>query len=398
MHNSKDLFHIDTPCYIINLEKLNHNLSDIYDNFSKYWNSHIDFGYSVKTNHFPYFLNWAKDKGMMAEVVSTDEYNYALSQNFKEHNIIFNGPQKHTETLLEAIKKGSLVNIDNLNELDIIEEHRNELPNLFNIGIRINFNLEDNCPNETTAGNEVSRFGICIENGDFEIAVKRLHGMQININGLHLHYSTKTRSLKVFASLAQKACELAIRYNLVDEIDYIDIGGGFFGGRVLPEKPTMEEYSKVITDILQNTFSMDRVKLILEPGASLIATAIDYYCKVINIRNIRNHRIVTVDGSILHINPFMQNRIPEYDIISNAQDIIDEQIICGATCMEMDRFFTLKNDTKLKKGELIRIKNAGAYTLAFNNNFINLPPTIYIEANNEISKLRSKHLMNMSLL
>lgn len=398
MHSLENLSRSNTPCYVINGEKLKNNLSDIYDNFNKCWNGNIILGYSVKTNHFPYLLQWAKDMGMMAEVVSTDEYNYALAQGFEEKNIIFNGPQKSAKVLLEAIKKGSLINIDNMDELDIIEEHRKELPDLFNVGLRINFDLEQNCKNETTAGDEVSRFGICVENGDFETAVNRLHNLKINISGLHLHYSTKSRSLNVFETLSQKACELALSFNLVEEIDYIDIGGGFFGGRILPGKPTMEEYSKAITGILKGTFTMDKVKLILEPGASLIATAIDYYCKVRNIRDIRGQRVVTVDGSILHINPFMQNRTPEFEIMSNRQASAVKQVVCGATCMEMDRFFTIENNIELKKDDLIKIKNAGAYTLAFNSCFINTPPAVYLEDNKQMIELRCKNNVSMSLL
>ena len=143
---------------------------------------------------------------------------------------------------------------------------------------------------------------------------------------------------------------------------------------------------------------MDKVKLILEPGASLIATAIDYYCKVRNVRDIRGQRVVTVDGSILHINPFMQNRTPEFEIMSKRQAAAVKQVVCGATCMEMDRFFTIENNIELKKDDLIKIKNAGAYTLAFNSCFINTPPAVYLEDNKQMLELRCKNNVSMSLL
>jgi len=389
---------INTPCYVINDKKLTENWLDIYNNFNNCWNGNVILGYSVKTNHFPYMLKWAKDRDMMAEVVSADEYHYALENGFEAENIIFNGPQKAEDVLLLAIKENSIINLDNLDELDILEAHRKELSDSCRIGIRVNFNLEEICKNETTAGSDVSRLGICVENGDFEAAVKRLHALHLKVNGLHMHYSTKSRSINVFEALAEKACKLSEQYNLVDEIIYIDIGGGFFGGRILAGKPTMEEYSDIITTTLKTVFSPDKVKLILEPGASLIATAIDYYCKVRNVREIRGCRVITVDGSTLHINPFMQTRVPEYEIFSSHEMVIGEQVVCGSTCMEMDRFYLRDKKNEILSDTKILFHCTGAYTMTHNSCFINTLPNIYVKkAENEYELLREEDYRHMAL-
>ncbi len=386
---------INTPCYMIDLEKLQYNYKNIYESFNAAWNNNIILGYSVKTNHFPYMLKWAKENRMLAEVVSKDEYNYALENGFETEQIIFNGPCKSEGILLKALNGLSLVNIDNLYEIDMIKSHEKELNKNAKIGLRLNFDLEEECMNETTAGEEGNRFGICLENGDFEQAVKRLQQMHLQVKCIHLHYSTKTRSVKVFRELAKKVCEVCIKYNLVSEIEYIDIGGGFWGGRRLQGKPSMEEYSKVITEILYKTFTPEKVVLVLEPGASLVATAVDYYARVKNVRKVREKQIVTLDGSLLHINPFMQNREPCCEIFATGEDLITEQVICGSTCMEMDRFITVKQMKELCVNDCIKISNAGAYTMAFNNCFINYPPYIYLKKDNEIAELRNRNDIKM---
>ena len=202
-----------TPCYVISKEKFLENLYIIKKEFQQEWGENILLGYSIKTNHLSQIIQMAKNKGMIAEAVSDDEYNYALDQGFDKRNIIFNGPQKSEYCLVDALKNASIVNIDNLEEVNIIERHCRDISNInVKVGLRINFDLEKVCEGETTAGNSGSRFGLNIENGELETAINKLLELQVKINGLHLHYSTKTRSLKVFEKLAEKACEVSKKY------------------------------------------------------------------------------------------------------------------------------------------------------------------------------------------
>ena len=380
-----------TPCYVIDLNKFDENIKSIEYEFINEWGPNVKLGYSMKTNHFPFLLQQAKTNGLLAEVVSGDEYNFAISQGYEPKQIIYNGPNKDEITLVEAIKQESLINIDNFQDIKIIEKNLPEIGgDLTKLGIRANFDLENICKGETTAGSEVSRFGFCVENGDFERALVALNKLGLSARGLHMHYSTKSRSIGVFKALANKAAELISSYKINDDIEFVDIGGGFWGGRLLPNKPSMQEYSKIITYELKKSVSPDKVQLIIEPGASILATGINYLCKVMNIRMIRDATIATVDGSILHINPFMLNRQSEFSTNSVKGIKIPKQIICGSTCMENDRLLYLNNYNEFRKGDIITFHNAGAYTMCYNNFFINCPPYVYVKDKNRYHKLRDK--------
>lgn len=380
-----------TPCYVISKSRFLDNLNCVKSNFQKCWSENLLLGYSIKTNHDPIFLKIALEQNMVAEAVSGEEYKFAVNRGFCEKNIIFNGPQKTKEDLRYALENGSIVNVDNLSELEEIRSFLSALDiSKIKVGLRVNFNLEEYCKGETTAGKDVSRFGICLENGDFEIAVKTLKSLKIKVSGLHLHYSTKTRSVKVFEALALKACEIVERYELERDIEFIDIGGGFFGGQVVLGKPTMKEYSENICNVLKNTFDPQKVCLILEPGASILATTTSYYTQVINVRNIRDVSVVTVDGSILHINPLMIPRKPVAQVFSSGNKKISEQIICGATCMENDRFLSFENKREIVMNDYIKIDNVGAYTMGFNSCFINTPPYVYFDDGKNCVCVREK--------
>lgn len=384
---------IITPCYIIDKDIFEQNISNFKNSFKNDWGENILFGYSIKTNHVQYLMEFAKQIGMYAEAVSGDEYKLALNIGYDAREIIFNGPQKNEEDLLYALTNGSIVNIDNESEIDIIEKKIHLLKKEdLRLGLRINFDLESDCPNETTSGTEVSRFGICLENGDFERCINRIKRLGIKVSGLHLHYSSKSRSLNIFKALSEKAVEVIEKYGLKNDISYIDVGGGFFGGMQVKGKPEIYEYSKVICKSLKKILEPKDVLLILEPGASTIATSTKYISKVINIRDIRNTRIVTIDGSNLHINPLMAQREPSYLVMNKRNNRIKKQILCGCTCMENDRLLSLENEYSLDIDDYIIINNVGAYTMAFNSCFINLPPNIYVIENGGYKLVRSNEI------
>lgn len=370
-----------TPCYVINKEQFINNCKDIENSFKNLWGDNICFGYSVKTNCHPILLELANKLGWYPEVVSSDELKYVKSLGYDYPNIIYNGPNKGS-LLLEACEKGAIVNIDNLQEADYLcTQLKDQEKNGLRVGIRINFDLERICPGETTAGNKVSRFGICFENGEVGKAISLLRRNNISIAGLHMHTSTKTRSKEVFLQLAKMVCQIVAEYNL--ELTYIDMGGGFFGGKKIVDKPTMKDYAEVICNSLLTTFDSKKTTLVLEPGASVVATAIDYLTTVNNVRNIQDVKIITLDGTLLHINPFLTKRVPNYKILDSGKKIIKKQEICGCTCMENDRFFELTDSYELMTGNMIRFKDAGAYTMSFNSHFIVEPPVTYLMEGND---------------
>ncbi|MFS1512902.1 pyridoxal-dependent decarboxylase [Chengkuizengella sp. SCS-71B] len=385
-----------TPCYVIDLNQFEQNINNIKSEFIKEWGYNIILGYSIKTNHLPFFLSYAKKNGFYSEAVSSDEYYYAISQGYEPKEIIYNGPQKDCETVQKALSEGSIVNLDNFQDLKLIEKI---LPNIkkdgINIGIRVNFDLESICNGETNFEDEFSRFGFCVENGEFENALLYLDKLNCTVRGLHLHYTTKTRSLSVFKAIAKKVAELILKYKMKDGLKFIDMGGGFWGGRKFQNKPTMEEYSKTIAYELKKVIPPDKVQLILEPGSSLLATAVYYLTRVINTRVIRNTNIITVDGSLLHVNPFLNKRELDFSTYSLDRKLVSKQIICGSTCLEYDRILNLNDYNEFRVGDIIKIHNAGAYTMPFNNCFINCPPRIYLQDSNGYTQIRDEAISLM---
>lgn len=364
-----------TPYYVIHKKIFDRNCEDIMGSFRKEWGDNVSCGYSVKTNNSPQMLQLAYNKGLYAEVVSEQEYESAKEAGFADERILYNGPVKGN-TKYSACIGGAKINLDNLTEVDEMVSFLREHPDKdVHLGLRINFDLESLVPGETSTGNRVGRFGICYENGDLEKAIVLLVENDIPLEGLHIHFTTRTRSIAVFEAIARKMCEVKKRFGL--NLKYIDIGGGFWGGRALEGKPTMQQYAEAIVPILKEEFTTE-VELIVEPGSAMSATVMDYVTTVVSVKDIRDTRIVVVDGSSLHINPFMNSRQQTAVLPESKLDYVAVQEICGATCLEHDRFMVLKNEREVQRGSRIIFTNAGAYTVSLVSNFILLKPPIYV--------------------
>lgn len=365
---------LKTPCFIINENELKKNIDDMHTSLRKTWGNYI-IGYSYKTNSLPWIINYLKENSVYAEVVSDLEYNLAKKINYDSKRIIFNGPNKGKKTFINALKEGAIINIDSSREIDWLSDE--EFNKDIKVGIRVNFDLEKECPNETAMGLDGGRFGFSLENGSFNKAVKRINNIKnVKVVGIHLHNSTKTRSLKIYETLAKKANEIADMFDY--ELEYIDIGGGFFGG--LETKPSYYEYMKTIADELSKKFDKNKTKLIVEPGASIIASPISFLCEVIDVKDTYAKRIVTVNGSRNNIDPLMRKESYFLDLlIAKERKSVKEQIICGYTCMENDRLLAIRDNNELLVGDKLLFNKVGSYTMCLSPLFIEYFPIVYLE-------------------
>lgn len=373
---------LQTPCYIIHNDILEESIQLLKDALERDWKNSC-VGYSFKTNSLPWVVEKMKQVGFYAEVVSENEYDLACKHNF-EH-IIYNGPVKGKRSFFHALEKGAIINLDAKRELDWLEESGKKD---VTIGLRINFNLEEMCPGETTGGEEGSRFGFSIETGEFAYAMKRLQEMGVKLSGLHLHTSSKTRSINIYRALAQKTCELKREYDL--NLSFIDIGGGYFGG--MDNRPKYPDYTKVIAEQLSQEFSMEETMLIMEPGTSMITPPIEYLSTVVDVKETYANHLVITDGSRIDIDPLHGKKSYFHQFLYEEEalerEVLEKQVICGFTCMENDRLFVAENTKALQVGDQISYQKVGGYTMCLTPLFIRYFPNVYLEENGEYTIIR----------
>lgn len=376
----KNLRDLKTPCFVFDEGELKANFLGFRDALQKAWGCHAQVAYSVKTNPLPWMLGVARSCHAWAEVVSDEEYNVAHQAGFSPSEIVFNGPIKGQKRFCAALLQGSVVNLDSERELRWVSELAKREKSLLKVGLRVNLNLEKYCPGQTLTGSAGGRFGYCYENGEFARAVAQLSkaGDSVRLCGLHVHVTTKSRSIEVYQVLARFAVRLAKEFRL--SLEYIDMGGGFYGGGPHNEG-AYEAYANAISAELRDGFDPATTRLIVEPGGAVVCTPARYLGRVLDTKDTEYGRFVTTDFSRVNIDHEMKKTSYPLEVVfadSNVRPLLSSQVIGGFSCMESDRLCNLYNQPELREGDLMIISHAGAYSMSFTPGFfIRFAPAVY---------------------
>lgn len=383
---------LTTPYFVIDEEILQKYYNMLTDSLKQNWNHYL-VGYSFKTNSLPWLVSFVKGNGAYAEVVSEDEYALARYMGFENNEIIYNGPYKGEQSFRDVLLAGGYVNLDSKQELTWLAGLAAQYPGQhFSVGIRANFNLEKMCPGETTMGDVSGRFGFCYETGKFGQALAFLEKIpNVSVTGLHLHSSSKSRSVNIFRSIARMACQIAEEFHL--NLSYIDLGGGYCGG--MEGRPEYPDYFPAVAEELSRYFSPEKTKLIVEPGISLISKCTTFVTSIFDTRDIKGTRYVMTDGSRFNIDATMIKsshlfHLGKNETYTGSRPVMDSQVISGFTCMECDRLFTYENQPELVVGDKIIYENVGGYTMSLNPLFIQYFPAVYIRREGQLIQVRRK--------
>jgi len=383
-------FIFDEEGYLQNLHELRETFKGQYANLA--------LGYSFKTNYMPRICQLARQAGVLAEVVSEMEYDLALRIGYASEQIIFNGPIKTKEVLFRAFDGGSTVNFDSLSEIEILEQYlrSNDPRTPVRCAVRCNFRI---------AGEQLTRFGINAEDDSIVDAYERLFALEgCAPVGIHCHFSTSNRSLESYTERAQKLIATANKIFAGRKIEFIDIGGGYFGkmpqallDRFPCKVPTYAEYAEVIGGEMKRNFPDEDVQLILEPGTMVVADTMKFYCQVNHVKPIGDKPFVVVQGSIHNIKPNGKSRIfPSMHVIpmglGEPEDLMDADI-CGYTCIE-DDVLASGFSGLLAQGDFLAFDNVGAYSTMYKPPFIKPQPVMLSKHGDKYSVIKREETIH----
>lgn len=382
---------IKTPYYIFyaddfinNYHELETSMKSVYENYK--------IAYSFKTNYTPAVCNLIKNLGGYAEVVSDMEYELALKVGFNPECIVYNGPGKGDMLEYCLLNKGML-NIDNLRELErVCNFAKLNIDKNFKVGIRVNFDI----------GNGLhSRFGLDVENGDFDYALTKIDEIDnLTIQGLHFHIS-RARGLDSWKNRIVGLLELVKKYKL-DNLKYIDLGSGMYG-KLDPElqeqfglTPTYVDYANVVAGEMSSFYenSINKPMLITEPGTTLVSKYFHVFMSVLDIKEIRNKYFALLDGSFHNVGEICGlKKVPMRITTSKNSTSYNNVDFVGYTCLEQDVIYSGYNG-KLAIGDIVEICNVGGYSIVDKPPFIHPDIPIYMIKNNEITCIKKEQTLN----
>ncbi|MFA7358745.1 MAG: hypothetical protein WCZ67_05570 [Bacteroidales bacterium] len=369
-----------SPLFVMSERQLRRNIQNAYRIFKTRYPK-VQFAWSYKTNYLNAVCRVFHQEGSWAEVVSGFEYNKAVQNGLPGNQIIFNGPDKSNEYLLQAARNNSLIHIDHYDELytliQLSEEHQLKP----RVAIRINM--------DTGIYPKWDRFGFNFENGQAWNAITRImNAKQLDLVGLHCHIGTFMLSTNAYATAAKNLCELAwnIKERYGKNLQYIDLGGGFpstntLKGAYLPGTdtvPSIDQFADAITDvILGYGFKQEELPLlILESGRALVDDAGYLLGTVLATKRLSDGRRATILD--FGLNSLFTSLWYEHKL-SPAQELGDqteEMTLFGPLCMNIDVVRESIVMPLLKKGDQVVVHKVGAYNMTQWMQFITLRPNI----------------------
>ncbi len=337
--------------------------------------------WSYKTNYLDGICRVFHREGAWAEVVSEFEWEKARANGIPGHQIHFNGPHKPVEALRRVLPEGTLVHIDNFDELARIEKVAEEMTTKPRVALRVNLS--------TGTVPQWSRFGFNLENGEARDALARIvTGGKMQLAGLHCHLGTFILDPDAYRQGATKVAELAneLRRRFGIDVEFIDLGGGFASPNTLKAQylpgeqvtPSFARYAEAIAEGLAHLECPPerRPILVTEHGRAMVDESGYLISSVIaNKRLPDGRRGLVVDAGV---NILFTSFWYKHDVVP-AQPfggISEPTVMYGPLCMNIDVVRDTLLFPPMQAGERVVFKNVGAYNVTQWMQFITYRPAV----------------------
>jgi len=382
-----------TPLYLIDEEKVREKMRTYLKAMREYFGESSMPLYASKALSFKKIYSIAAEENMGVDVVSPGELYTALQSNFPMENVYFHGNNKTDSDIRFAIesKIGYFI-CDNLDELDAIDKTANEYGLVQKILLRLTPGIDPHTHVKISTGRVDSKFGIAIETGQAETAIKTaLDKKNIELCGYHCHIGSQTFDIKPFVDGAEIMLKFIahIKDSLGYEAQILNLGGGM-GVRYIEDHPEID-YSKNIkgiADMMKDKCAELGINLpivLMEPGRSVVADAGMTLYTVGSTKEIPGYKnYVSIDGGMTDNPRYTLYESPYTIMLANkAKESSEKEYTVGGRCCESGDL--IQENVMLptaKKGDILAVMTTGAYNYSMASNYNRIPRPPIVMLNN----------------
>ncbi|MFM7330011.1 MAG: diaminopimelate decarboxylase, partial [Bacteroidota bacterium] len=313
-------------------------------------------------------LRLLQREGAGADAVSIHEVRLALHAGFAPGVVMFTPNNVAFHEVEEAVSLGTEITLDNL---PLLEKFGATYGGQYPVGIRLNPHIMAGGNLKISTGHVHSKFGISIQQQTEIQEIVEKYGM--NISGLHIHTGSEITDLGVYRKMADILLEIATYF---PGLRFVDFGGGFKvaykPGDAVMDIPAL---GALLSDAVEehNRKRQTDLELRIEPGKFLVSEAGFLLTRATVVKQTPSSTFVGVDSGLNHlIRPMMYDAWHEIENVSNPQGSLKTYTVAGNIC-ETDNFGKDRQLKEVREGDLIVIKNAGAYGYTMSSNYNSRP-------------------------
>lgn len=359
--------------------------------------------YAVKASSNLHICRLLHELGAGMDVVSGGEMERAWLAGVDMGDIVFAGVAK-TEDELRAALDGrfspvadvagdfgrgdpadrgpvGILNVESAGELERINRLAAELGVTARISVRVNPNVDPRTHEYTTTGKEENKFGI-----DADQVPAVMHEFagrpELEFVGLHMHIGSPVREVEPY----EQAVKVLLA--LIDELEgqghtirQLDLGGGWAMDYTDGESPGPEGYAEALVPLLADRVEAG-LKVVLEPGRSILANAGVLLTRVQYVKQGRARRFVICDaGMHTLIRPSLYRA---YHFVWPARvaaaqvptSLVEEQPlpdlhrcdVVGPICESSDFLARGRMLPEVAADDVVAVFSAGAYAMSMSSN------------------------------
>jgi diaminopimelate decarboxylase len=367
-----------TPLYVYDMEGVAARLQRYREVFRE-----LDFllAYSVKANGSLALLNRIGALGAGADIVSRGELHRALTAGIPPERIVYAGVGKGEDEMEAALEAGiHAFHVESEGELDRLEEVAARVGRRAPVALRLNPDVISPTPHEyTRTGHAATQFGIA-HGRALNVYRERWDSPSLHFRGIDVHIGSQIMEVEPYVQALHAVLEMAdVLAGEGMEVEYVDLGGGFGvayeGGDPFP----LAELARVVVPPLRER----GLRLILEPGRSLVAEAGVLLVQVRYLKESGGKTFVIMDGGMTElIRPSHYGGYHRVVPVRERKGVTTRRMdVVGPAC-ETGDFLARDRELPLPEpGELLAVETAGAYgfVMASNYNARRRPAEVLVE-------------------
>jgi len=368
---------VGTPVYVYSAATIRDRYRAIDSPFGGYPHA---LHYALKANSALAIAQLLRGLGSGVDANSIWEIEVARRAGFDASQIVFTGVGKSPAELECAVALGvKAINVESAGELARVEAIAARLGRQARVAVRLNPDIDARSHPHISTGLKINKFGVSIDE-----ALPLLHALDqrpdLTLVAVHVHVGSQITSLDPLRRAASFVVGIAadLRRRGVP-IEYVDVGGGlgvsYDGGDV----PTAEQYVATLLEEVRPS----GLPVVLEPGRAIAAPAGVLVARVIDVkpRDAASEFAVIDAGMTELLRPALYNAFHRIEPVTATDAAPRRYEVVGPVCESSDVVGRDRMLPPLAEGDLLAIRDAGAYgsAMASNYNRRPLPAEVLVE-------------------
>jgi len=393
---------VGTPVYI-------YSKATILDHFNKIKKAYAELDtiicYSIKACGNINILKILAEQNSGFDIVSGGELYRAQQAGADMKKVVFAGAGKTDEEITAALKAGiGYFNIESEAELENLIALAEKTGIKTKAALRVNPDVDPKTHTYITTGKKETKFGVDIARAQSVFQQYAKNGF-VDLCAIHVHLGSGGKTIAPYCQAVEKILPLIETLRKKGfKIEALDLGGGYGADYQSDTVPTAADYADGIVPLLKDK----DLKLILEPGKSIVANAGILLTKVLYLKQSGKKKFVIVDAGMNDlIRPLLYDAFhfiwpakveEKFSHIKRTEKLdikgLEFVDIVGPVCEASDFFAKDRAVPPVNRDDLIAIFTAGAYgfTMASNYNARPLCAEALVDGKNfKIIRKRQTH-------